>query len=146
MIALAAIGFQARAQNLVLKGHIIGSGDKDRSISIINLYAYDGDVQESILQRHTSVRGDKHFRFDLTLNKGYIIEVISSNGSYKRVVVNTDLLPDQQLNQRTCEINIDIAQGVKWGREPEDIAWVNYDPTISCFSLSEAYRHSAQAE
>ena len=144
--ALAASMTQAKAQDLVLNGHIIGSGAKDRSVSVINLYTYEGDLQESVLQRHTSVRGDAHFRFVLALNKGYILEVISNNGSHKRVVVNTDLLPDQPMDRSTCEVNIDIAEGVKWGRDPEDVAWVSYDPTTSCFGLSDAYRWAAQAD
>jgi|GEM_PF-4458454 len=141
--ALAAIGSQGRAQTLVLNGHIKGSGPKDRSVSVVNLYSFEGDLHESVLQRHTSVRGDSHFRFELTLNNGYIIEVISSNGSHKRVVVNTELMPHQKLDRSTCEVSIDIADDDKWGRDPEDVAWINYNPTTSCFGLSDTFWSTA---
>lgn len=135
--ALALLAISVQAQQLTLQGRVVDDPKQNKAASVVNLYRYIGSVQESVLVDHRTVRHNTKFKFDLALDHGYVMEVVSSNGSYKRVIVNTGGLPDDEARNCRFEIEVDVRHGAKWGHDPEDVAWVYYNALSGQFAFSE---------
>lgn len=135
--ALVILAISAQAQQLTLHGRVVDDPKQAKGTSVVNLYRYASSVQESVLVDHRTIKHNVSFKFDLALEHGYVMEVVSSNGSYKRVIVNTETLTTYDKVNCQFEVEVDVRHGAKWGRDPEDVAWVFYNPAMGSFAFSE---------
>lgn len=137
-IALAVLlSTTAMAQdygNLTVKGELL-CDKKDKSVmSSVTIYRYFHQSESVELMEQVMVKRDGKFRFDLEFDKEYIIDVASNTGVHKRVNLNTEVMKGYKFEDQKFEFQVDLMEGDT--ENPEEVAWIFFDPSKNDFDHS----------
>lgn len=135
VLALVTIGSSALAQShgkLSVKGNLL-CDKKDKSVmSSVTIYRYYHQSKSVELMEQQMVARNGKFKFDIEFDKDYIIDVASNTGVHKRIHMNTEVMHEYKYDNQQFEFEIDLMDGDM--NNPEEVAWIYFDPSVSDFS------------
>lgn len=119
---------------LTVKGEL-QCDKKDKSVmSSVTIYRYYHMSQSVELMEQVMVQRDGNFKFKLDFDKEYIIDVASNTGVHKRVNLNTEVMKGYKFENQTFEFAVDLMAGDT--ENPEEVAWIYFDPSKNDFDHS----------
>jgi hypothetical protein len=136
LLALMLMSFMpAIAQdygNLSVKGSLL-CDKKDKSVvSSVTIYRYYHLSQSVELIEQIMVVRNGNFKFELEFDKDYVIDVASNTGVHKRINLNTEVMKGYKYEDQKFEFEIDLMKGDV--DNPEEVAWIYFDPSMNDFS------------
>lgn len=133
-VALVLIGtlpVVAQSNSVQVTGDLL-CDKKDKSVvTMVNVYRYYHLSKSTELMEQIVVKRDGKFKVDLELDKEYVIDVASNTGIHKRINLNTEVLEGYYDEKYDLEFAVDLMEGDK--SNPEDVAWIYFDPSINGF-------------
>lgn len=137
VLVFVVCGLSATAQNygkLTVDGSIV-CDKKDKSIvSSVTIYRYYHESESVELIEQQMVVRNGNFKFDLEFDKEYIIDVASNTGIHKRVNLFTEVMKGYKYDNQRFEFAVDVELGDK--ENPEEVAWIYFDPSKNDFEHS----------
>lgn len=119
---------------LTVKGEILCDA-KDKSVmSSVTVYRYYHTSHSIELMEQQMVPRDGKFKIKLEFDKEYIIDVASTTGVHKRVNLNTEVMKGYKFEDQLYEFAVDVEAGDL--ENPEEVAWIYFDPSKNDFDFS----------
>lgn len=117
---------------LTLQGEILCNKKAKEIMSSVTIYRYYHQSQSVELIEQQMVPRDGNFKFNLEFDKDYIIYVASNTGVHKRVNLNTEVMKGYKYENQKFEFVVDVETGDT--ENPEQVAWIYFDPSLNDFS------------
>ena len=119
---------------LSVKGQLL-CDKKDKSIvSSVTIYRYYHQSKSVELMEQQMVTRNGSFKFNLKFDQDYIIDVASNTGVHKRINLNTEVMKGYKFENQKYEFAVDLQSGNT--NNPEEVAWIYFDPSQNDFSHS----------
>lgn len=134
---LILTGFSTMAQDqgkLTVKGHILCE-KKAEVISSVTIYRYYHMSQSVELMGQQMVADNRSFKFNLQYDMEYIIDVALNTGIHKRINLNTEVMKGYKYEDQKFEFEVDVQSGDM--ENPEEVAWIYFDPEKNDFSHTD---------
>ena len=119
---------------LSVKGHILCDKKNKSIVSSVTIYRYYHQSKSVELMEQRMIARDGNFKFNLEFDKDYIIDVASNTGIHKRINLNTEVMKGYKYEDQKYEFEVDVQDGDT--ENPEEVAWIYFDPQMNDFSHS----------
>ncbi len=119
---------------LSVKGHIMCNKKNKKVMSSVTIYRYYHQSKSVELMEQVMVARSGNFKFDLEYDEDYIIDVASNTGVHKRINLNTEVMKGYKYDDHNYEFDVDVESGDV--ENPEEVAWIYFDPSKDNFDFS----------
>ncbi len=119
---------------LSVKGEIMCNKKNKDVMSSVTIYRYYHQSKSVELMEQVMVPRSGKFKFDLEYDKDYIIDVASNTGVHKRINLNTEVMKGYKYDDHNYEFHVDVESGSL--ENPEEVAWIYFDPSKNNFDYS----------
>lgn len=144
VVLIGTLSVAAQSSTVQVTGDLL-CDKKDKSIvTMVNVYRYYHLSKSTELMEQIMVKRDGKFKVDLELDNEYIIDVASNTGVHKRINLNTEVLEGYYEDSHNLEFAVDLMEGDK--ENPEDVAWIYFDPSKNGFEHTDQIPVAYQGE
>ncbi len=119
---------------LTVKGEIQCDKKNKQIMSSVTVYRYYHASHSVELMQQIMVERDGYFKIDLEFDKDYVIDVASNTGVHKRVNLNTEVMKGYKYENQMYQFAVDVESGDV--ENPEEVAWIYFDPSKNDFDFS----------
>lgn len=119
---------------LDVKGSILCDKKDKKVMSSVTIYRYYHQSQSVELMEQVMVPRSGNFKFELEFDEDYIIDIASNTGIHKRINLNTEVMKGYKYDDQKFEFDVDVQAGDI--ENPEEVAWIYFDPSKNDFDYS----------